>query len=357
MRKLLLFLVIAPTLHAASFYVCAGAAGGNWNNSAIWCTGSSGGSAAGSTPTTTSDVFMDSGSGSSNINVSFTVRSINCTGFTNTLTQAINSTITIGDGTAGASNVALKLVSGMTFSQLGGTRTITFASTSGTAQTVDFGGKTVDAVVFSGSGGSWQLTATINTGGASLTHTNGTLDTNGQTVTVDGFISNGTNTRTLTLGASAITTVNGGINITPTGLTLNAGTSSFTATRQAGTLVTLGSSSGAALTYYDVTVQVGPGAGGDTGTFTVSRGITDAVAANTGTNHLSNNIIVTNTLTLAGPDAAHKLTWDSTDNVTPTVRCVQNTGFSLPSTVTLTNVTVQAASCGGVRHRVNNTGE
>ena len=71
-----------------------------------------------SVPTAADDVFFDGvGTGASNCTISSgsVCRSINCTGYINTLTHTASVILSIGDATAGASNIALKFVAGMTY--------------------------------------------------------------------------------------------------------------------------------------------------------------------------------------------------------------------------------------------------
>jgi hypothetical protein len=58
------------------------------------------------------DVRLGPGSGNVTINAAAACRSLDCTGYTGTLTHNSSVTLSIGDGTAGAGNVALKFVSG-----------------------------------------------------------------------------------------------------------------------------------------------------------------------------------------------------------------------------------------------------
>ena len=209
----------------------ARAAGGNWSADATWST-TSGGAADTTKPTAADDVFLDANSGAVTIDTTGLVcRSINCTGYTNTLTHTSNS-LTIGDGTAGVSNIALKFVAGMTYNGGGG---YSFVSTSATVQTIDFAGKTTGDVTFNAtSGGSWQYTGShVTTATKTITLTKGTLDINGQTCSWGKFSSEGGSTRVLTLGAANITLTGSGVPWTSdnsANLTFNANTSTITFT-------------------------------------------------------------------------------------------------------------------------------
>ena len=193
----------------ANRYFC-GAVDSHWADAGNWDDTSSGGAGGAGIPTAADDVFLDSGSPACQIDAAAYCRSINCTGYTNTLTHNAAITLTIGDATAGASNIALKFVADMTYT-LGNATTsaIVFASTSATVQSVDFAGKDTGNATFSGVGGSWQLTGTWGTSGIStsqgVTQSAGTLDTNDQTCYWGRYTcSGGSNARTLDLGASTI---------------------------------------------------------------------------------------------------------------------------------------------------------
>ncbi len=231
--------------------------GGDWSAAGTWSNSSAGGGDSSGPPTAADDVIFELLSGNVTIDSAPVCRSIDLSSgtgsYAGTITHNSAITLTIGDGTAGAGNVALKFVAGFTYT-LGSATTsaITFVSTSAAAQDVDFAGKTTGNVTYNASSnGSWKMVGTHILGtAAGLTFTKGTLDTNGQTLTLSStglFNATNSNTRTLTLGASAITcgTWNCG---TSTGLTLNAGTSSITMN---GTSTTF---SGGAKTYYSVSL-------------------------------------------------------------------------------------------------------
>ncbi|OGZ63144.1 MAG: hypothetical protein A2639_03020 [Candidatus Staskawiczbacteria bacterium RIFCSPHIGHO2_01_FULL_34_27] len=195
-------LVFIPTAaHAATRTIADG--GGNWNSTGTWVEGA--------VPTSADDVVATATSGNLTINAAATARSFDLTGYVRTVTHSIFISLSIGDATAGVGDNALIWPSsGWTYT--GGTvSNISFVSTSATVQNVNFGGKAMaglgQTITFNGVGGSWKLTGAINltnTTSATVTLTNGTLDTNGQTVTATTFYSNNSNTRTLTLGASSI---------------------------------------------------------------------------------------------------------------------------------------------------------
>jgi hypothetical protein len=79
--------------------------GGNWNANDTWST-TSGGSADTTVPTAEDNVILDSNSGNVTI-TNGSCRSLDASTYTGVLTQNASTTLTIGDGIAGAGNVAL----------------------------------------------------------------------------------------------------------------------------------------------------------------------------------------------------------------------------------------------------------
>lgn len=216
----------------------------------------SGGAGGASVPDATTDVFFDaSSSGNITLSSSSIAKSINCTGFTGTITHPAATTISIGGTTAGASNIALKLVSGMTYTKgNASTSAFSFVSTSSTQQTIDSGGKTMGNITINGSGSSYLLAATFtqdNT--ASFTLTNGTFNTGGNTTSFGSF-GLGSGTKTLTFGSSTVNIIGAGgpfnLSTNSSGLTFNSDTSSlvFNPTTGSPAFNTGG------FTYYDVSV-------------------------------------------------------------------------------------------------------
>lgn len=172
-------------------------AGGAWNTGGAWV--------GGVQPGTGDDVLFTASTGNISIPTATTVvcRSLNCTGYTGTLTFASTSAnLNIGDATAGLTSVALTFVAGMTLT-LTGIGGITFVSTSATVQTITTGGKTMPTTSWNGAAGSWQLADNF-TSSAQLILTQGTLDTNSKTINCTFMTATGTVTRTLTMGSSAI---------------------------------------------------------------------------------------------------------------------------------------------------------
>jgi hypothetical protein len=290
----------------ASYY--GRTAGGNWATAATWSTDvvlQATGAAAGSAPTAADDCFLVSGSGSITINTGSVCRSLNCTGYTGTVTHTAGVTLNVGDATAGASNVAVKLVSGMTYTG-SSTGNFKFISTSVTQQTIDFASKTMGAVTWDGAGGSWQLTGTMtqNSSSAGCTVTNGTLDTNGQTCSWQS-LGLGVGTKTLTLGASAIsitasTSTVWSFGTNASGFTFNSGTSSITFGATGSVTASLG-----AQTYYDVSIT-GSGSVTITGGATFHNLTRSSTVQGSQALVVQNDITITNLFTCTGTNTANQ---------------------------------------------------
>jgi hypothetical protein len=171
---------------------------------------SSGGAGGESVPTAADDVFFDNNSGSGVVTLSSSsvCRSINCTGFTGTISHPASVDLTIGDATAGAGNIALQFDAGMTYT-LGDSLSsrLIFVSTSATEQTIDYAGKSTASVSFNGVGGYWKYLSDHNTVSNNMlvSLTGGTLDTNEFNCSWGRFnSSNNTNFRTLDISNSTI---------------------------------------------------------------------------------------------------------------------------------------------------------
>lgn len=328
----------------AARYWVGGGSSANWTatGNTNWGTASNTQDNA-SVPSAADDVYFDGvGTGASNctIDAAATARSVNCTGYVNTITHNASVTLTIGDGTAGAGNIALKLVAGMTYTASSTqTSAITYASTSATVQDVDYAGKTAGNPTFNGVGGSWKLVGTfVGTTVTTLTLTNGTLDTNGQTITAGAVASSNSNTRTLTLGASTINVISGGTAwnfASVTNLTLNANTSTINVTGTNGTFSSNGK------TYYTLNFT-----GSGTQILSNSNAVTctnfnrTGTAAKTDGLTIGVGLIVTGTLTFAGNSATNRLLIRSSNF--GTARTITNSG----ATMTWSNVDIQDITLG-----------
>lgn len=208
--------------------ITAAVGGGNWTVGATWV--------GGIAPTAADDALLTSASGNVTIDAGAVCRSLDCNTYTGTLTHTSGVTLTIGDGTAGTGNRALRLVAGMTYTKGNVTTSaMSFVSTSATVQTITTGTKNLGNVTLNGVAGSWQFADAYTSGaGATITFTNGTFNTNNQTCSLGGIVSLNSNTRTLTLGSSTITCSNATAStvfaFTGTGLTITANTATINIT-------------------------------------------------------------------------------------------------------------------------------
>lgn len=195
-----------------------------------WAT-TSGGAGGAAVPTSSDNVFFDAASGSVTVTTSGTTTDIcdnlDFTGFTGTLSHAANTTI----GVYGS----LTLVSGMTYTR-GNVTTSRFSFlATATGKTIDFGGKAPGNITFDGVGGGWTLNSSYTNGSSAWTLTNGALDINGQTISINTLVSSNTNTRSLTLGAASITTVTWDISDS-TNMTFSGASSTITYSLSTGTV-------------------------------------------------------------------------------------------------------------------------
>ena len=209
----------------------------NWDATAgtKWAT-TSGGAGGASVPTSADDVFFSSAStGTCTITVDRDAKSINCTGFTGTLTASSGIAVNLYG--------SLTLATGMTTNLTLGTWI--FNSTG----TINSAGKTLGTVTLTGVGATITLGSALNIGGATLTLSHGTLDTSASNyaVTCGIFSSTNANTRTLTLNASTITCTSFAIGSGT--FTLNAGTSQINVTSATGTA---GANFSSSVTFYNV---------------------------------------------------------------------------------------------------------
>lgn len=281
-----------------------------------WAT-TSGGGGGSAVPTAADDVYFDAASGAVTITTSGTTtdlcRSLDCAGFTGTLSHAASTTITIGDGTAGQGNIALKLVAGMTYTK-GDTVSSRFAfvSTSATQQGITTAAKVLGSTTYSGAGGSWIFQDDFTANGSVttiITHTAGTLTTNNKTVTTAGYTTSGTTTRTLSLGSSTLA-LTGQFSLgSTTNLTLDAGTSLISASGNQSFPIYLGG----VVTLYDVTIaSTGTGTVGITGLSGASGSSCRNLTITGPTNKTQNvtilyNLTITGTLTINGNSLTNRL--------------------------------------------------
>ncbi|MDE2106374.1 MAG: hypothetical protein KGL39_54665 [Patescibacteria group bacterium] len=322
--------------------IVGAAGGGNWSATSTWV-----GSVV---PTAADDVTLTVASGSITVDVNSVCRSLDCTGYVSTLTIGASISLSIGDGTAGTGNVALKFVSGMTLTA-NSTSTFALVSTSGTQQTVTTAGKTLGIIDFNGAGGSWIQGDALT--GATLNVTKGTYSTGNFNVTLTNkFASDFTNTRSVTLGSStiAISGASGWAFSVVTNLTFSGGTATINLTANNAGF------GGGGLTYSTVNMT-------GSGSPTMSGNNTFTTLNRTGTSQkqgqfvLSGNQTVSGTLTLAGASATNRvLVWSATPGTSitltaGTVSCsnvdfADITGAGAGSW-NLASITGNSGDCGG----------
>ena len=313
--------------------ITASATGGAYNTTGAWV--------GGVIPGSGDDVLLTATSGSINIPAATTVacNSLNCTGYTSTFTfTAATSVINIGSATAGLASVAVTFVSGMTLT-LTGVGTINFISTSATVQTITTGGLTLPNYTINGAGSSYQLADSNTTVSAAVvTLTSGTLNTNGQTCSWGAFNSSNANTRTLTMGASAITfsgTGGGAIwqTTTITNLTITANTAVITSTLPGSFVSSALNLNGASV------VLTGAGTYTMNCTLTYANFTYTGTAAKTNIVSLVGNQTATGTLTLTGSSAINRPLIQS--SVPGTSRTIS------AATISLTNVDFEDITAAG----------
>ena len=279
----------------------------------------SGGAGGQAIPTAADDVFFDAASGAVTCTISTgttVAKSINCTGFTGTLTGTAARTV----------SGSVTLHAGMTMSYTGP------LTISGTGNIIS-AGKTFGSVTVNGVG----ITVTLSDSfisSTTLTLTNGTLNSNNFNVTANIFSSSNSNTRTLTMGSSSWTLTGTGTvwsTASITGLTLNANTSTISVT---GVTTTFNTGS---LTFYNLSfTPLGPATtiaiAGAAITFNnlSFSGVSGAGAAQVS---FSGNHTVNGTLTVTTANATRRVFFRSSVKGTPrTITCaavsLNDTDFS-----------------------------
>lgn len=252
LRLFLALLFVASLARAANRYWCAADDGFcgvgrnlNWNCSASgrtnWGT-ASGTCDDASIPTSADDVFFDGvggGANDSTISANISIRSLDMTGYSYTLTHSASVTLTVSTG--------FKFSPTMTYSKGNAASSALSFVGSSSGNVIDFAGKAPGDVTWNG-GGSWQLAGTVGSNTlATWTLINGGLDTNGYSVDIRAFRSMSDLSRSLSLGSSAITVRDWDVD--PRALTFNSGTSKITVILGSATSLDLGG-----LAYYDVEV-------------------------------------------------------------------------------------------------------
>jgi len=227
-------------------------------------------------------------------------------------------TVTVGTGavcrdiTAGSLDFAMTLAGSVDLAIYGSalfpasnfsctkTSTVTMKATS-TGKTVTTNGVNLNGLtqfIFDGIGGEWTLGSALTIGG-NITITNGSFITNNYNLSTSTLSSAGTATRSIQLGSSTVSTFGSvALAINPTGLTFNAGTSTFNIGFSSPRFIASG------LTFYNVTF-VNTSSGTITGANTFNNLSVTSLAA-TGIKNISigANQTVNGTLTLGAANTA-----------------------------------------------------
>ena len=245
----------------ATYYWVGGT--GTWNASSTtpWAS-SSGGSGGAGFPTSADDVIFDKNSNVGTGTFQVTATSAVCNNISfGTGVDALDGAMTLDITSLSIFGNCTLPSANLTFSGAGN---VTFAATT-TGKTITSNGTSVTFISFNGVGGGWTLQDSL-TVTSNITLTNGSLNTNNQTVNCNGFSSTAANTRTLTLGTSTINLSGTGSvwNIsTTTGLTFSGASSTINLTSTSTTSRTFAGGNG--LTFG--TINIGGATGISTTTF------------------------------------------------------------------------------------------
>lgn len=223
---------------------------------------SSGGAGGASVPTAADDVIFDaaSGAGTCTSSSSSVCRSLDFNGYTGGFTHA-SASITIGDGTAGLGNRALRMASGMTYTASSTSASLfVFVSTSGTQQSITTAGKSMGGMTWNGAGGSWAFAdaCTFYNAICPVTLTAGSVTTAGFAMNSGTWNISGSTTRSMNITNSTITVGSGS---TPSWVATTTTNLTFTSTGSSIVMTGNGNASfaGGGLTYNDVSLVSGGG--------------------------------------------------------------------------------------------------
>lgn len=319
----------------------AGAAG-NWNSDSSWI--------GGVKPTAADDAVIPLATTSITIDAGSVCRSADFNTFTGTITMGSSGTLTIGDGTAGTGNRALRLPSGGTFVP-NSAATITFVSTSATQQTVavDSGYTMCNMTFNSTSNGNYAITQalTINTSSTlTLTqgtlHTDGASDNSGLSHTWGKFGSSSAVTRVINFGNSSITCTGTNGNIVSLnnliGLTISTNTATIT---MSGANASLQIASGLNFNGSSI-VMSGSGQAGHNQSFTCANFTRTGTAAKSDSFNVSGNITCTGTFTVNSNSAVNRVLVNS--NTPGTARTITAASVVISNIVDFVDITGAGAA-------------
>ena len=291
-------------------------------------------------PTTADDVFFDTNSGSatSTISAAITIKSLDMTGSTAGISHSAVA-LTVSGGTGSVFTLA---GAGKYLANGGPSASITFTGTTAT-NSITTAGNIMGNITFNGTSGGWKLLDSLTASSTlqTVTLTAGTLDTNGQTMSIGLFASPSSGTRVLTLGSSVI-------NISGIGTALNVGITNLTVTTNTATATLSGAGADATLgssKNYDGLSLVLSGSGDQ---LLTANGSTFANITRTGTEaktdalSVSGTAVVTGTLTLNGNSATNRIL--VTSATLGTAATFTNTGATMTwSNVDFRDITISTA--------------
>lgn len=282
-------------------------------------------------PTAADDVIIPTGA-TVTIPTAYTAlcRSFSVTGtgtiiFTNTTSCLLN----IGDGTAGASNVAIS-ISGTATVTIGASAIISLVSTSATQQTIDVGGKTLPTINFNGAGSSYILTSPLLVSNTT-TWSQGIFNSGNYAITSSSYNIGGGLTRTITLGTSALTSTgaaNNWIFGNLSGLTFTANTAVLTITGS-----TVSNNNVLAMSTFNTNGMSVVINGGGQGALSIAGATITNLTINGTANQsaafrVTGSFTVPGTLTLTGNSALNRPTIYGQTPGTPVVITAANTSIS-----------------------------
>lgn len=298
--------------------ITANTGSNNWNTNGAWV--------GGVQPTAADDVIIPASAvvtipaSTTALGRSVTVQASGTVAF-----AATTSTLAIGGGTAGASNVALSVSSTATIT-LTGVGTINLVSTSATQQTITTGGKTLPSITVNGAGSSYILGDALTWApGATFTLTSGTFNSGNYSMTGGILSTSGSTARTLTLGSSTITLSSSStpIVVIGTNLTMTSNTAGFTVNGVNPRVNVAVNMNGSSLTYN------GGGAGTIASGGTWSNVTFTGTATKTDRFGLEGTLTATGTFTVNGNSTVNRvLVWSTTIGSSRTITA---------ATVTVTN--------------------
>jgi hypothetical protein len=319
--------------------ITANTGSNNWNTNGAWV--------GGVQPDATSDVVIPASAtvtiptATTALSRSVTVQASGTLAFATT-----SSVLNIGDGTAGAGNVALSISTTATIT-LTAVGIIVFKSTNATVQTITSGGKTLPSLTFQGVGSKYQLSDALTIGTtATVTHTNGQVDLNGKTVSVGTYSITGSAARTLIFNGAALScTAVGGVSswnaTTTTNLTFTPDTGSITVSGS-GSAVGVLTFAGGALTYNSVIISGSFGILTITGVNTFATLTLTAGASVTNELRLANDQTVSGTFAHNGNSITNRLLVRS--NTFGTTRTITAATVSTNGFVDFIDITAAGAS-------------